>query len=191
MVVFLFGCAKSNNEPKWEILELTDQFNEKTGEKCIAYLTKGNFRGSESKEGDFSVVIRIYGPNRLGVDVSSADFESLNDVLYRTDMKSLYRARYSYRRDGLKIDSISIEGEFDREGGRLRRDDKTSLLTLMKQEGILRVSAYDDGEDYLFDVNCNGLNEILKLAFSEQPASVEYAIFAADRNQEKKDIQFT
>jgi hypothetical protein len=187
MFVFLFGCAKSNNEPKWEILELTDQFNEKTGGKNVVYLTKGSFIGSESKEGDFSVVIRIYGPNRLGVDVSNTDLKSVNDVLYSTDLESLEDAGFSYRRDDLRIDSISIKGGWD---GDLR-DDKTSLWSLMKQEGILRISAYDGGEDYLFDVNCNGLNEILKLAFLEKPAIAEYSIIAADQKQREKEIEFT
>jgi hypothetical protein len=192
MAVFLFGCAKSG----WEILELTDQFNEKTGEKYVAYLTKGNFRGSESKKGDFTVILRIYNPNTLRIHVSSADLKSVNDVLYRTDLKSLYDAFYDYKRDDLEINGTRIEGEWDQDVGRLfyrNHDDKTSLWTLIKQEGILRVSAwnYDDGKYYLFDINCNGLNEMLKQVFLEGPASVKYAIVAADRNQVKQDIQFT
>jgi hypothetical protein len=156
-LVFGMNLFAQNNV--WHIVEIVDEFGDKTGDKRLAYQTVGTFTNSATTNSNLDILLLVDNPRTVSVVV----FEYGK---YRVDLND---GLFTYKVGDNRIENVPIEGEYDysvrRQDGITPHNEMTSLFYLLKQGGLVKFSVYENRSTYRFDVNADNFLKLLSETF--------------------------
>jgi hypothetical protein len=168
----------------WEVVEIVDEFGDKTGDKRLAYQTSGTFTNSATRNSDLDVMLLVDNPR--GVNIIVFEYGR-----YRVELNG---GLFTYKIGDTRIEHVPIKGKHDsvRLQGRIDpRDEKTSLFYLLKQGGLIKFSVYEEGSTYRFDVNADGFLKLLSEVFTNTDSYLSFYYEVPGINNKLIEVEFT